>query len=198
MMNPALILAAGKGSRMGGPKALMDCGGKPWWEVQLSRLHDARIESIWVVSPEVLATIGRLSPAHLIPSDSSKPMFDSIVAGLRALRAAPPTGVYILPIDVPASRDPATWKSLRSTSVPTVPTFKGRRGHPIFLPWTWILSTLDPAVAAATNTDSLRLDALLRGTALEIPVNDPVVVCNLNTPEDLNRFLVTPDPDARP
>jgi len=200
MITPVLILAAGKGSRMGTPKALMNSGNKPWWQTQLARLHQARIESVWVLSPEVHAIIGvgSLAPANVVISDSSRPMFASICAGIDSLRVHPPRGIYILPIDVPASRDHALWLSLQTTALPTAPTFQGKRGHPIYLPWAWVTSTLDPKRAEASNADSLRLDELLRPAVLEIPVNDPVVVCNLNTPEDFRRFLESPasDPHA--
>jgi CTP:molybdopterin cytidylyltransferase MocA len=200
MSTPALILAAGKGTRMGTPKALMSSGSEPWWQTQLSRLHQAHIESVWVLSPEVHSIIGlgSLAPANVVLSDAARPMFSSIRAGIDSLRARPPRGIYILPIDVPASRDRALWLSLQSTSVPTAPTFQGKRGHPIFLPWAWITSTFDPQLATASDPESLRLDELLRPSVLEIPANDPVVVCNLNTPEDFRRFLESPasDPHA--
>lgn len=200
MSTPALILAAGKGSRMGTPKALMNSAGEPWWQTQLSRLHDARIDSIWILSLEVHTVIGAgsLAPSNIVVADSARPMFASICAGIDSLRARPPRGIYILPIDVPASRDHALWLSLQTSSVPATPIFQGKRGHPIYLPWSWITSTLDPAITRAADRDSLRLDELLKPSALEIPVNDPAIACNLNTPEDFRRFLESPasDPHA--
>jgi len=200
MSTPALILAAGKGSRMGTPKALMNSGKEPWWQTQLSRLHDARIDSIWVLSPEVHTIIGAgsLAPSNIVLSDSARPMFASICAGIDSLRARPPRGIYILPIDVPASRDHMLWHVLQTSSLPATPTFHGKRGHPIYLPWSWITSMLDPVLSRTTDLDSLRLDELLKPSALEIPVNDPVIACNLNTPEDFRRFLESPasDPHA--
>ncbi|MBX3380346.1 MAG: NTP transferase domain-containing protein [Phycisphaeraceae bacterium] len=180
------------------PKALVHAGREPWWQTQLYRLREARIESIWVLSPEVHAIIGAssLAPAKFVLSDSSRPMFASIRAGIDSLRVNPPGGVYILPIDVPAPRDHALWLALRSSEVPTAATFEGIRGHPIFVPWSWITSTLDPRLAAASDPDALRLDELLRPSVLRIPVSDPVVACNLNTPEDFRRFVESPAPDA--
>lgn len=194
MNTPALILAAGKGSRMGTPKALMMCADRPWWEIQAARLREAGVESRWVVSPEVFARLdsGGIGPADLIQSDSSLPMFASVRTGIDSFRASPPDGVYILPIDVPASRQGALWRSLRGSPAPVAPLFQRKKGHPIYVPWTWITSTFDPAVAAAKKPNQLRLDELLRPSLLEISVNDPVVACNLNTPEDLQEFLNSP------
>lgn len=194
MNAPALILAAGKGSRMGSPKALMMCAGRPWWQIQSERLRDARIESRWMVSPEVRTGIDlRASGSSaLIEADSSLPMFATIRAGIDSFRSSPPNGLFILPIDVPASRDSALWRSLQASSAPATPAFRCKRGHPIYLPWQWITSSFDRAVAAATEPNELRLDELLRPSLTEIPVNDPAVACNLNTPEDLQQFLNSP------
>lgn len=194
MNTPALILAAGKGSRMGFPKALMMCADRPWWEIQTARLREAGITSRWVVSPQVLARLDSrdIRPADLVQSDSSLPMFASVRTGIDSFRSSPPDGLFILPIDVPASRQGDLWRSLRGSPAPVAPLFQGKKGHPIYLPWVWITSTFDPAVAAAPNPDKLRLDELLRPSLLEIAVNDPVVACNLNTPDDLQRFLESP------
>ena len=49
-----LVLAAGRGRRMGGPKALMMVEGEPWWMRQRRRIAEVGIPMTWVVSPQVL------------------------------------------------------------------------------------------------------------------------------------------------
>lgn len=199
MTIPALILAAGKGSRMGSPKALMRFGRSAWWRVQQARLALAQVHPIWIVSEAVAHEMHTDSPFDRVIASSEAPMFASILAGLDSLNVSDFTGVFILPIDVPASVDPALWTRLSGAPRPAVPAFQGRHGHPLFLPRMWITSVLEPAKAAAAAPRSLRLDTLVRPSLIALPVTDPCVVCNLNTPDDLRRFLAespASDPNA--
>ena len=97
-----LVLAAGKGARMGTPKALMTVDGRPWWRVQRERIAGTGASDLWVVSEAVETAIGAdaMKPP-IVRSDSEAPMFVSICAGLRALVEAPPRAVLVLPVDVP-------------------------------------------------------------------------------------------------
>lgn len=189
MIAPALILAAGKGTRMGTPKALMQSGSVPWWHIQQGRLARANVPAFWIISPQVREGMSE-PPADSITADPNAPMFASILAGLRA--AHPTQGIFILPVDVPAATDSRIWAALASSPSPITPTHQGKHGHPIFLPQSWLDAVLFPAVRAATDPTSLRLDTLIRPQLAELPVNDPVVACNLNTPDDLHRFLASP------
>lgn len=186
MMAPALILAAGKGTRMGTPKALVHAGSAPWWRIQQARLQLANVPAFWIISPQVREAMSE-SPADSITADSNAPMFASILAGLHA--AHPTQGIFILPVDVPATTDSRIWAALASSPAPTTPTHQGKHGHPIFLPQSWLDAVLFPAVREAIDPTSLRLDNLIRPQLTELPVNDPVVACNLNTPDDLRRFI---------
>lgn len=66
-----------------------------------------------------------------------------------------------------------------------VPTFHGRRGHPIVL----CQPSLETIVASAP--DSNLRDILQDGRAarLEVAVDDPGILVNLNTPDDYESFL---------
>jgi CTP:molybdopterin cytidylyltransferase MocA len=106
----AIVLAAGRGRRMGGPKALMTVGGLPWWQTQESRLAAAGVQRLWVVSAEVERAM-RSGPAvapPLVPADPDAPMFESVRAGVSAAGAAS-GGAFILPVDVPAPGR-STWQ----------------------------------------------------------------------------------------
>ncbi|MBS0192261.1 MAG: NTP transferase domain-containing protein [Phycisphaerales bacterium] len=185
----AIVLAAGRGLRMGGPKALMELNGVPWWRLQRERLAEAGVPSIWVVSEMVAKAMqgAQALPSRLVLADSSKPMFESLLTGLRALGEDPPDGVFVLPVDVPASRDPKVWEELAASKQPAAPAIQGRSGHPVFLPGAWVKGTLWPRVAGGEGP--VRLDELIGGGLIQVPTCDPDVLCNLNTPEDLRLFL---------
>ena len=182
---PVIVLAAGRGRRMGVPKALMKVEGIPWWGHQLSALSKARLAPVWVISPEVRAGIGPLPMIKavaqtFVDADPDAPMFESLRAGLRFLDGMDPPGIFVLPIDVPAPRGGVSdvWRALASAGSPVaVPTHEGRHGHPVYLEWSFAKDHVLDAPEGA------RLDAIIAPVVRYVPVTDSRVVLNLNTPE---------------
>jgi molybdopterin-guanine dinucleotide biosynthesis protein A len=176
---------------MGGPKALMEVGGRAWWQVQRERIERAGREALWVVSHEV----GRAMPSSLamVDGDPGAPMFASVVAGVTALRdsaPAPPRWVHVLPVDVPAP-ERETFDVLEQAAgeqAVSVPACAGRSGHPVCLSWGWIEDALLPA-AARGLADRLRLDDLAAPDRTVVRVCDENVTVNLNTPQDVEAWL---------
>lgn len=191
-----LILAAGRGTRLGGPKALLTINHQPWWRIQSHRLAATKVPVTWIVSDLVRAALAEHqdAPTHLVRADSAAPMFASILAGLRVLAESPPQGVFILPVDAPAP-EPSVWHALAAAATDaspvTIPTFQSKTGHPAFLRWSWVERTLFRAVDSTAPQDlaALRLDTLIAPVAQAIPVSDPSVAVNLNTPDDLSAYL---------
>lgn len=183
-----LVLAGGKGTRMGGPKVLMDVGGKPWWRVQMDRLAATGIEQTWVVSPATRLALDAESspPKKLVHADENEPMFGSLIRGIRSLDVDRVRGVFVLPIDVPAP-DATVWQALSSAGQCAVPTFQSKRGHPIYLPTNWVRTHLlqDPL------SENSRLDTLVRHDRIDVEVHDPCATTNLNTPDDVALWLET-------
>lgn len=184
-----LVLAAGKGSRMGGPKALMQVHDQPWWQLQSRRLAAVGITATWVVSESVRAAM-LAPPERLILGDPEAPMFSSILTGLQSLASSDIEGVFILPVDTPAPA-PAVWTALASHDRPSIPAFHNKRGHPVHLPRIWIHQFLR-SLPADSARDSLRLDTLLAPVAQIVEVADPTVCINLNTMPDVQAFLHAP------
>lgn len=102
--------------------------------------------------------------------------------------------VFVLPVDVPAAQA-STWAALGRGLIASggvydaaIPLFGGRGGHPVLLSMTFAqeLLKIDP------RADDARLDVQLKKLAPErivrVEVTDPLVVENLNTPEDVARF----------
>ncbi|MCC6321526.1 MAG: NTP transferase domain-containing protein [Phycisphaerales bacterium] len=194
-----LVLAAGRGVRMGGPKALMDVGGRPWWRHQRDCLPRPGFTTTWVVSPGVRDGMSVKSDRpELVVVDPDRPMFASILAGLASLRASPPGSVFILPVDCPAP-SMHVWEALASPAnrdSVTIPTHMGATGHPVHLPWRFVTDVLDPAVSAAADADTLRLDTFIGSRARRVPVDDPRIAMNLNTPGDVKEWLLFRNPQA--
>ena len=171
---------------MGCPKALMQIGSRSWWEIQAERLDSIGMPSVWVVSSEVQRGIGSEGKARInaVCADSGLPMFESLVVGLESVWTEKCTGLFVLPVDVPVPVG-NVFEALRATEQVSVPTFKKRRGHPVYLPMDWIQSI---------NWNHLpehlrRLDRLIASDVVEVPVDDPDTVVDLDTPEDVQRWL---------
>lgn len=183
----AIVLAAGRGTRMGSPKALMLVDGEPWWRRQLDRLESAGVRSCWVVSDEVEYAMAREDDAPIlrVRASSDEPMFASVLAGVRALTDYSPRSVFILPIDTPAPTR-RVWVDCAGAGAVSAPVFNGRHGHPLHLPWGWVQQNL---LEPAPDPASARLDLLIRDSITHIPTDDSDTVMNLNNPDDLRLWL---------
>jgi CTP:molybdopterin cytidylyltransferase MocA len=188
-----LVLAAGQGRRMGGPKALMQVAGRPWWQWQMERLAASQLRQQWVVSEFVRQSI----PAGALPdysvAQADAPMFESLIRGISAIRSRrdlSARGLFVLPVDVPA---PSTqvFESLMESDEVAAPVHAGAKGHPVYLPWPWVETTLIRHAASAGPAER-RLDRMI--VPRFVPVDDPSVVANLNTPKDVAEWLASNRP----
>jgi CTP:molybdopterin cytidylyltransferase MocA len=132
---------------------------------------------------------------HTVESSPALPMFASILKGIASLRASPPQGVFILPIDVPAPAR-AVWEALCDQDSVSIPTYMDTRGHPLYLPWWWIDEVLRASPDSA-SVSLLRLDRLVEPVARFVNVHDRAVAFNLNTPDDVRRWLAGDEPPPR-
>lgn len=136
----ALVLAAGRSSRMGGPnKLLANLDGKPLIRHAVNAALASRASSVTVVTghmeARVAAALDGADVAITHNPDFAEGMSTSLKAGLAALPAES-EAVVVLLADMPrvtgamidaliAAYDPA------KGSLIVVPTFEGRRGNPV-------------------------------------------------------------------
>lgn len=180
----ALILAAGSGGRMGGPKARLLVDGVPLVLRHVRRAREAGCERVLVVArPEDLdwlATEGVEAVASRAPDQAG-----SLAVGVRALRDVR-DHVLVTPVDtLPASC--ATITSLRGRICDSIdavsPRFEGRGGHPLIVR----SRVLDPYREGLSPT--LReLLATLGIRRIRLPVDDPATALDLDLPEDVVRL----------
>jgi molybdenum cofactor cytidylyltransferase len=145
-----VILAAGRGRRMGRTKQLVPWPGtggpKPLVAAAFDAICGGCDSMIVVLGHEAQAVAAALGgrPFRGIPSDPDAPMMDSIRAGLNAAREIDANAVVVLqPGDQPevsagTLSTLADW-SLRRPAQAIIPEYRDRGGHPVFIP---------PAVAA--------------------------------------------------
>lgn len=196
---PLVLLAGGKGSRMGMPKALLASGR--WLDEQLDALGRAGVSPVILVLGhalgEQLAALpwlerhlggprarGGLALRAVVNPEPARGPFSSLQVGLSAGDAAE-LGAFVLPIDT-ACPDARVFAALVGAMGPGVdaatPSFRGRGGHPVLL-----AAPLACRILAARPEG--RLDRMLRalpaGRRLRVPVQDPRVLTDLDTPTEL-------------
>lgn len=184
---------------MGRAKLLIEFGGRPL----IARVVDALLKG--GASPSVVVTPPADAPEGpaiaeaasqagakvLTPDRRPKDMRESVELALAALadmRGEAPGGVLLAPADSPrleaamVGRLIDAWRG-RPESI-FIPTFAGRRGHPIVLPWRIATSIVDLPGGVGVN-------ALISQHATEvqeIPCADDAVLVDLDTPDDLDRI----------
>ncbi len=193
----AVIPAAGLSSRMGRPKLSLPFRGRTILEHVVDTLHQAPVEHVVVVvGPHVrelipLATQARALVCEL--TEQTPDMRSTVEAGLAWIEshfAMRSDDRWLLcPADHPCL-EPAVVCELCEAAERHpeasifVPTFEGRRGHPLLLAWKHV--TGFRALPAGQG-----LNALVRHQAeqtREVAVPTPGVLVDLDTPEDYERL----------
>ncbi len=190
----AVVLAAGRSRRMGRCKLVLPWAGGTVIGQVVSTLHQAGARPVLVVTAPpchylVLRALAG-SPAQVTVYHPQDPdaMLVTVQWGLRHLPEGVEATLVALgdqphrPVDVVRALLEAF---ARSRAPLVVPVYQGRRGHP------WLLHrALWPALLRlppqATLRDFLRQHAHL---VLEVPVNDPGLHLDMDTPEDYRRLL---------
>jgi len=181
-----LILAGGEGRRFGGPKAFARLpDGRTFLEACTEALTAAG------ASP-LAATVPRRHAGHEVPGlrqislpEERLDMLASLRWGLRHLVSDRSwTAVVVLPVDHPLVGAEAIRQLVAAAADVAIPDYRGRHGHPVCLARAIANSLAHNDFAAAT----LR-EILVAVGAVEVPVDDPGVVANCNTPQALRDAL---------
>lgn len=188
----AIILAAGEGRRVGGPKALLRAGGETFLRRAVRLLSRPGVATVLVVAGHeagrVAADSGLLPGVGWVVNPRyGEGMLSSILCGLEAAEAAGADAVLLHPVDHPLV-EPETvdrvTAALAEGAVIAVPSCQDRRGHPGgFSRTAW------PALRAAPPDRGAR--AVLADHAdwvTHVP-GGPGCVAGVNTMEDYRRAL---------
>jgi CTP:molybdopterin cytidylyltransferase MocA len=189
-MVTAVILAAGRGRRVGGPKALLPVPGGTFLSRVAALCREAGCDALLVVTAPPPDPVAAAAAREGLPTaENPRPdrgMFSSVQAGLAA-SGTPEGGVLVFPVDHPHVRvetvrrlldagrraPPGSW---------ALPLHDGRPGHPV-----WLDARAVQAVLAWDPAGTLR--EALAGSGLRslaVPVADPGVRRNVNLVSDLD------------
>jgi CTP:molybdopterin cytidylyltransferase MocA len=189
-----ILLAAGRGRRMGGSKQLLlwpaDKGDKPLVAAAFDAVAGVCDHMIVVLGHEADAVAAALGDRmfHPAESDADAEMFESIRIGLRAAQQIDPAADALLhPADHPEVA-PATLSRLidalnRESDRAVMPEHDGRGGHPVLIP-----SGLTENLLHCSGEGGLRQYWIDHPEqCARLVVDDASVVRDLDTPEDLER-----------
>ena len=191
----AILLAAGSATRFGSDKLLHALPHDVPIAVQAARHLKAVFESgvLVVVRPDAtaLSDLLRKEGCEVVPCErAAEGMGASLACGVRAANAASAADGYLVALgDMPfirASSIAAVRDALAGGASLAAPYFRGRRGHPVGISATF-----------ASELESLRGDEgakkILSANAsniVKVPVGDPGVIRDIDTPGDLAPPLV--------
>ena len=137
----ALLLAAGLSQRMGAPKALLPWQGTTVLAYQASTLQRVGLNPVLVILGHRAEELKPHLPSdagvrHLLNPDYLQGKTTSLKAGIGAIDRSKTDAVLVLNVDQP--RSPRTLEIVlrehrESTHLITIPTHRGKGGHPIIL-----------------------------------------------------------------
>lgn len=185
---------------MGRPKALLeDVEGVTFAERLVSEALAAGASRVVVVGrpdDERLRTIAGSAGAAFIPNpDPARGQLSSLVCGLDALSTDEVDAVMVLPVDVPGVTSAVIAAIVRAATTSAAPIVRavhqGAHGHPVLFKRALFeeLRCVDQTLGAraVVRADPARV--------LDVEVDDPRVLRDIDTPDDYARLLAG---DRRP
>ena len=178
-----ILLAAGLSTRSGRYKMALPLGDRTVIQRSVENMY-AAVDRIWVVTgwqadlvQALLANYARVN--CVLNTGYRQGMFSSIKTGLAQTSAA---RVFVQPGDC-AFVSPAVYhQMLQLNAEIVIPTYGGRKGHPVLLS-----STVIPGILALPDSANLRDYIQARGFAAH-RVEDEGVLLDIDTPEDHSKL----------
>jgi molybdenum cofactor cytidylyltransferase len=195
----AIVLAAGRSTRMGGPnKLLADVGGKPLIRITAEQALASRAKPVIVVTGHqrelVESALGDLPVRFVHNPDFAQGLATSLKAGIGAL-PADTDGVIVCLGDMPQI-SATLIDALMSVFDPEkgaligVPTLGGKRGNPVL----WSRRFFADLTALEGDVGARHLIGRYPEALVEMPVTDQAVLVDIDTPDALHALRAELEP----
>ena len=190
-MLAAVILSAGASSRMGRPKALLPYREGTFLEHLIEVTRHPLIGVTRVVlgaGAEVIRTIAKLDPSVVVLNEAwEQGQLSSICAGLRSLEGIDTDGIVLCPVDHPLVTarlvSDLVEQFYENKKAIVLPTFKGRRGHPVI----FSKALFGELLAAPADMGARSVVWAHAADIAEVLTDEEGVILNLNDPDMLKR-----------
>ena len=188
----ALILCAGRSSRIGTPKALLPLGGECVVERIVRLFRSCDVERLLAVTgydgERIVPVLDACGVPWVRNPDCDRGMFSSIQEGARRLEG-PCRAFFLLPVDIPLVRRETLILLIEAQKkgrhLVCRPSYKKRRGHPPLLSRKMI-----GPVLAFDGAGGLRaLLANFAESVVDVDCDDPGILFDIDTPEDYAEAL---------
>jgi CTP:molybdopterin cytidylyltransferase MocA len=196
----AVVLAAGEGRRIGGPKALLPIAGTTFLGQVCRLCRQSGLQTVIAVlgaeAERVRAGI-ELPEGTVVVVNEAWPsgMLSSLWRGLDEAEARGADAVLVHPVDHPlvavATLEQVAG-ALRAGARIAVPTWQGRRGHP-----GGFAGTLFAELRAASPEQGARALLAAHPDQVVHVAGDPGCVAGIDRPEDLARLVGLPTGSVR-
>lgn len=176
----ALILAAGRGARMGAPKALLVLDGEPLIARHVRSLRALGCARVVVAAPGALVERVRAlaGEAEVVGVDTAS-QAETLAALLRHVGAIDPTErVLVTPVDLRPPRLDTLRALVEAGGDAVHPRHRDRNGHPLIVRAALLAPYRQPG-------DPPPLDLAVAAARRAVEVDDPAVIDDFDRPADL-------------
>jgi molybdenum cofactor cytidylyltransferase len=195
-MIPGVVLAAGKSTRMGRPKAALPLDATDTFLSRIIRtFQQAQVEDVVVVlgheATAVIESVERveLSPRFVLNEGYEAGQLSSLLTGLRAIDRPGVNAMLLTLVDVPlvaAATIQAVLERYRTTRAPVVrPVRGGLHGHPVLID-----RSLFEEIRAADPLHGVKPIIRAHATPVgDVGVDDEGAFRDIDTPDDYRRVI---------
>lgn len=194
-MLAAAILAAGESSRMGQPKALLPYQGVTFVEHLMEATRHPRIGARKIIlgagAAEIRSKLQMDSESILLNEDWRRGPLTSIQSAIRYFAALGTDGLLVCPVDHPLisqyliSLLIEKFDGCKKSII--IPTYEGRRGHPVIFRANLYQELLDASVEVGAR----QVVWAHAEDVAHVPTEEEGVILNLNKPDTMRQAFGT-------